>query len=321
MVQSQIIISATNIEKSFGSVHALQGVSLNVEKGKVLGLLGPNGAGKTTLVRILTTLLDLDKGSAIISGIDLVENPAEIRTRIGLAGQYAAVDENLTGQENLELMGRLYHLPKSEVKDRAKKLLARFSLLDSASRPVKTYSGGMRRRLDLAASLVGEPEILFLDEPTTGLDPHGRAELWEVIEDLVKDGTTVLLTTQYLEEADYLADTIVMIDHGKVIAQGTSTELKATIGGGVLELSLVDRLKLPQAMSLIKNLGVGEPEVDQISGHITISVEQGSKNLIEAIRILDGAGLEIADIELRKPSLDEVFIKLTGKGASEYDQR
>lgn len=321
MDQSQIIISATNIEKSFGSVHALQGVSLNVEKGKVLGLLGPNGAGKTTLVRILTTLLDLDKGSATISGIDLVENPAEIRTRIGLAGQYAAVDENLTGQENLELMGRLYHLPKSEVKDRAKKLLARFSLLDSASRPVKTYSGGMRRRLDLAASLVGEPEILFLDEPTTGLDPHGRAELWEVIEDLVKDGTTVLLTTQYLEEADYLADTIVMIDHGKVIVQGTSAELKATIGGGVLELSLVDRSKLPQAMSLIKNLGVGEPEVDQISGHITISVEQGSKNLIEAIRILDGAGLEIADIELRKPSLDEVFIKLTGKGASEYDQR
>lgn len=318
---SQPIIDVKDIKKTFGDVHALSGISLSLERGKVLGLLGPNGAGKTTLVRILTTLLEPDSGSAVIAGISITEDPAGVRTKIGLAGQYAAVDENLTGRENLELMGRLYHLAKAEVKQRAEKLLDRFSLLEAADRSVKTYSGGMRRRLDLAASLVGEPEILFLDEPTTGLDPHGRAELWEVIENLVKDGTTVLLTTQYLEEADYLADHIIMIDHGKVIAQGTSDELKATIGGGVLELSLADKTKQQQVLSLISNLGVGSPVVDEVSDHITLPVQQGAKTLLEAIRILDGANIEIADIELRKPSLDEVFIKLTGKGASEYDQK
>ncbi len=308
------IISVRDLRKSYGSVEALRGVTLDVQKGTVLGLLGPNGAGKTTLVRILTTLLAPSGGTATVAGIDVARYPEVVRNHIGLAGQYAAVDENLTGYENLELVGRLYHMPQADAARKANELLGRFSLTEAKDRTVKTYSGGMRRRLDLAASLVGEPEILFLDEPTTGLDPRSRAELWEVIEGLVQDGTTVLLTTQYLEEADYLADTIVMIDHGTVIAHGTARELKAQIGGGVLELHLSDKHRAGEAAALLAGVGTEPPHIDHVSGHITVPVREGAKTLLEAIRIIDAAGLEIADIELRKPSLDEVFLKLTGKG-------
>jgi ABC-2 type transport system ATP-binding protein len=305
------IISVRDIKKSFGKVEALRGISLDVPRGSVLGLLGPNGAGKTTLVRVLTTLLPPDSGSATIAGIDVTEHPALVRNHIGLAGQSAAVDENLTGEENLMLVGKLYHLASSVAKERATQLLERFSLTEAGNRTVKTYSGGMRRRLDLAASLVGEPEILFLDEPTTGLDPRSRAELWEVIEGLVRDGTTVLLTTQYLEEADYLADNIVVIDHGSIIAQGTAQELKSQIGGGVLEIHLVNRHQAPQVAQLLVGIGDGVPKVDEVSSYITIPVRDGAKTLIDAVRLLDTARVEIADIELRKPTLDEVFLALT----------
>ncbi len=309
---TESIISVKNIYKSFGKVQALQGVSLEVEKGKILGLLGPNGAGKTTLVRVLTTLLKPDQGVAMVRGIDVATNPETVRNYIGLAGQYAAVDENLTGQENLELVGKLYHLSNAEIALRSKKLLEQFNLTEASGRTVKTYSGGMRRRLDLAASLVGEPEILFLDEPTTGLDPRSRAELWEVIELLVKEGATILLTTQYLEEADYLADRIVVIDKGMVIAEGTSNELKAQIGGGVLEIHLADKTKAVQTNEILKSLNEGSPIIDEVSGYITVATQHGSQTLIEAVRLMDTAGIEIADIELRKPTLDEVFISLTG---------
>lgn len=310
----QNIISVKNITKSFGKVHALNGVSLEVEKGTVLGLLGPNGAGKTTLVRILTTLLQPDTGHIEIAGVDALKHPAEVRSRIGLAGQYAAVDENLTGKENLELVGRLYHLDWREVKKRSENLLSRFSLVDAANRTAKTYSGGMRRRLDLAASLVGEPEVLFLDEPTTGLDPRSRQELWEVLEELVKDGTTLLLTTQYLEEADYLANIIALIDKGGVIAQGTAKELKNNIGGGVLELHINDKEKIAEAALVLDKLFHTAPEVDGISGKIIIKETEGTKTLLEAVRAMDYFKIDIADIELRKPTLDEVFLTLTGKG-------
>lgn len=308
---SEPIIRVSDVYKSFGKVRALQGVSLDVPRGSILGLLGPNGAGKTTLVRILTTLLTPDGGEASVSGYDVVAKPAAVRDHIGLAGQYAAVDENLTGKENLELVGRLYHLPWNVIEKRAADLLDRFSLTDAGMRIVKTYSGGMRRRLDLAASLVGEPEVLFLDEPTTGLDPRSRSELWEIIEELVDGGTTVLLTTQYLEEADYLADTIVLIDQGMVIAEGTARELKSKIGGGVVELHVADKERVEAASFALAALGV--PHIDEVSGSITIPVEDGAKTLIEAMRIMDGEGIEISDIELRKPTLDEVFLELTGK--------
>jgi ABC-2 type transport system ATP-binding protein len=314
MDQNDAIISVRDVKKYYKDVHALDGVSLDVKRGTVLGLLGPNGAGKTTLVRALTTLLDLDSGTAMVSGIDVTKNPALVRSRIGLAGQNAAVDENLTGKENLELVGKLYHLSTKIVKERTANLLERFSLTEAANRPAKTYSGGMRRRLDLAASLVGEPEILFLDEPTTGLDPKSRSELWEFIEELVKDGTTVLLTTQYLEEADYLADNIVMIDHGKVIAEGTADQLKAKISGGVLEIHLADKSKAEHAAGLLSNIGNEKPHIDTATQHLTIPTQTGAKALVDAVRILDEAKLELSDIELRKPTLDEVFLTLTGKG-------
>lgn len=305
------IISVQDIHKSFGKVNALAGVGFEVSRGQILGLLGPNGAGKTTLVRILTTLLTPDKGKAFVAGINVVENPFLVRNHIGLAGQYAAIDENLTGKENLELVGRLYHLPRSILQKRVKELLERFSLADASGRLAKTYSGGMRRRLDLAASLVGEPEILFLDEPTTGLDPRSRSELWEIIEELVEQGTTVLLTTQYLEEADFLADFIVLVDQGKIVAQGTARELKSKIGGGVLELHLAEKAHTKKAAELLS--GLGKPHLDEISGRITISSQEGSQTLLQALRIIDSAKFEISDIELRKPSLDEVFLQLTGR--------
>lgn len=303
------IISVENIHKNYKNVKALQGVSLKVEKGTILGLLGPNGAGKTTLVNILTTLIEPSQGKAFIAGIDVVKNPGKVRSLIGLAGQFAAVDGNLTGRENLELVGRLYHLPWKEVKIRTNQLLEQFSLIDSRNRMAKNYSGGMRRRLDIASSLIGKPEILFLDEPTTGLDPKSRIELWQAIKDLVKQGTTVLLTTQYLEEADQLADNIVIIDKGKVVAEGTSSQLKANLSGGVVDLHLVDKNQTEKALSLLRVLNPKSEE----PGYIYLPAPEGHRTLLEVIKMMDAVGLLVSDIELRKPTLDEVFLTLTAQ--------
>jgi ABC-2 type transport system ATP-binding protein len=308
------------LRKRFGNVTALDGVSLEVPRGKVLGLLGPNGAGKTTTVRILCTLLLPDEGHAEVEGLDVVSHADEIRQRIGLAGQYAAVDEFLTGRENIELVGRLYHLPKEEVKARAQRLLERFDLVDAADRTVKTYSGGMRRRLDLGASLVADPKVLFLDEPTTGLDPRSRIELWKVIRELVAEGTTVLLTTQYLEEADELADRIIVIDHGKVIAEGTSDELKARVGGDVIEVTTADRERVREAAELVVQAAGGtasEVQIDKDLGKVTVRVNHGAAVLADTVRLLDAAGIAIGDLALRKPTLDDVFLTLTGRSAEE----
>ncbi len=302
------------VSKSFGSIIALDDVNLEVTKGTVTALLGPNGAGKTTLIRILTTLLFPDSGTAIVSGYDAVRDATRLRSIIGLAGQNAAVDENLTGRENLELVGRLYHISKSEAKARTNRLLTKFELTEFADRRVKTYSGGMRRRLDLAASLVGNPKILFLDEPTAGLDPRSRLALWSVIKELVEEGVTMLLTTQYLEEADHLADRMVILDHGKVIAEGTSDELKSRVGGGVLELRLGEPRELQTAVNAISGLTNGGVQGDADSGVITIPVVDGTSILVSAIRRLDEVGIKVSGIELRKPTLDEAFLSLTGQG-------
>ena len=310
-MDKEIIISIENIHKSFGNVSALQGVSFEVEKGTILGLLGPNGAGKTTLVKILATLSRPDRGSAKIADIDVVKNPGEARAKIGLTGQFAAIDENLTGRENLELVGSLYHLPRALVKKRAQELLEKFSLTSAAKRLARTYSGGMKRRLDVAASLIGEPEILFLDEPTTGLDPKSRLELWEIIERLVHGGTTVLLTTQYLEEADRLSDNIVIIDKGKVVAEGTARSLKSKTGNNVLEVHIENIGDIDKAAEVLQKFN---PHIARNLGLLGMSLkaEEGTKQLIEAGREIDSAGLKISDIELRKPTLDEVFLTLTG---------
>jgi len=309
-------ISVTNIYKSFKDTHALQGVSLEVPEGSVFGLLGPNGAGKTTLVRILTTLLSPNEGSAMVGGFDVVKNSKEVRYIIGLAGQYAAVDENLTGRENLYMFGRLYHLGEKDSLKRADELLVKFGLSDAAHRILSTYSGGMRRRLDLAASLVNKPKILFLDEPTTGLDPQSRLALWDIIKDLVKEGTTVLLTTQYLEEADVLADKIAVINHGKVIAENTPANLKSEIGGEVIELNIEDKTKLGAASNAIKGFGTAEPTLDIALGQIILPIKNGTKVLINVMRTLDDLHIEISDVVVRKPTLDEVFLKLTGRTAT-----
>jgi ABC-2 type transport system ATP-binding protein len=283
----------------------------------VLGLLGPNGAGKTTAVRILTTLLHPDEGTATVLGLDVVRDAEQLRHEIGLAGQNAAVDENLTGFENLEMVGRLYHLSAAEAKRRAEEVLERFELTDAGSRTAKTYSGGMRRRLDLGASLVGRPQVLFLDEPTTGLDPKGRLEMWEVIRELVSDGTTLLLTTQYLEEADSLADTIAVIDGGRVIAEGTSDELKDRVGGEVLAIVVADRANVDRTATALEGLGSGGPKTDDAGG-VTLPVgADGPAVLTEAVRRLDGTGIKLADIALHRPSLDDVFLALTGHVAEE----
>jgi len=306
------------VRKRFGAVQALDGVSLEVARGTVLGLLGPNGAGKTTMVRILTTLLLPDEGHAEVEGLDVVIKANEIRERIGLAGQYAAVDEILTGRENIELVGRLYHLPKAEAKRRAQRLLERFDLVEAAERTVKTYSGGMRRRLDLGASLVGQPTILFLDEPTTGLDPASRIGLWKTIRELVAEGTTVLLTTQYLEEADVLANRIVVIDNGQVIAQGTADELKARVGGDVIDVTTADGDQVRRAAELIVQAAAGtarEVQIDKEVGKVTVRVNHGSAVLADTVRLLDAADIAIGDLSLRKPTLDDVFLSLTGRSA------
>jgi ABC-2 type transport system ATP-binding protein len=315
---SSPIIRTEQLVKHFGDVHALKGVDLEVQKGTVLGLLGPNGAGKTTAVRILTTLLAPTGGRAEVDGLDVVRDAEELRFRIGLAGQSAAVDENLTGLENLELVGRLYHLPKTEARRRGGEVLERFGLSDAAGRPAKTYSGGMRRRLDLAASLVGRPDILFLDEPTTGLDPRSRIDVWDFVRELQADGTTLLLTTQYLDEADVLADRIAVIDVGTVIAEGTSDELKARIGGEVLELHVEDRTKLKNVADVLIGIGSGSPTIDEEAGVVRIPVGQnGFDALRDSVRRLDETKTWVADIALHRPTLDDVFLSLTGRVAED----
>ena len=310
------IVVVRDIHKSFGDVRALDGVSLDVERGTVLGLLGPNGAGKTTLVRILTTLLDPDEGSATVAGYDVRRAKTQVRPLIGLAGQSAAIDDTLTGRENLEMVARLYHMRRAMAVARAGELLARFDLLDAADRPARNYSGGMRRRLDLAASLVADPEVLFLDEPTTGLDPHARLELWAVIRELVATGTTVLLTTQYLEEADQLADEIVVIDHGRIIAQGTAADLKARSGGEHLTVRVSDLAALDEVRRVLEAEGDGPPTVDEAVGTVSVAVSDGPARLAGVVRRLDEASVTIADIGLRQPTLDEVFLSLTGHRAA-----
>ncbi|HEX7146671.1 MAG TPA: ATP-binding cassette domain-containing protein [Actinomycetota bacterium] len=309
---NEAAIVTEGLRRSFGPIKAVDGVDLAAPAGTVLGLLGPNGAGKTTIVRILTTLLDPDGGSAQVAGYDVVRDAEALRSVIGLAGQYAAVDENLTGRENLDLVGRLYHLGKDEARRRADEMLERFELTDAAHRTVKTYSGGMRRRLDLGASLVGRPQVLFLDEPTTGLDPRSRFSLWDVIRELVSDGTTLLLTTQYMEEADRLADHVAVIDGGRVIAEGTTDELKSRVGGDLLALRVADRGRTAEAADAIADLGSGAPQVVAEAGEVSLPVAQGASLLAEVVRRLDAAGLEISDLALRRPTLDDVFLALTG---------
>ncbi|MGH3395155.1 MAG: ATP-binding cassette domain-containing protein [Streptosporangiaceae bacterium] len=315
-------ILVEGLTKSFGEVHALRGIDLSVPRGTVLGVLGPNGAGKTTAVRILTTLLRPDGGRAIVEGHDVVRQPAAVRRSIGLAGQSAAIQEELTGRENLEIIGRLYHLSWPKARSRAIELLEQFDLADAADRHAKNYSGGMQRRLDLAASLVGHPQVLFLDEPTTGLDPRSRLGMWDIIRSLVARGTTLLLTTQYLDEADELADEIVVIDHGLVIAAGTAEELKGRVGGDVLEFTVPDRSRLADAAGAIVSIGEGEPHVDKETGVINIGVGgRGSDALIDAVRGLDSAGVQTQGLALRRPSLDDVFLALTGHAAEDEDQK
>jgi ABC-2 type transport system ATP-binding protein len=310
-------VRAEGLTKRFGKTEALRGVDIEIERGTVLGVLGPNGAGKTTAVRILTTLIPPDEGRATIDGLDVVRDSQKVRARIGLTGQYAAVDERLTGQENLGHVGRLFHLDKATVRQRSIELLDRFDLSDAADRVVKGYSGGMRRRLDIAMSLIGRPSVLFLDEPTTGLDPRSRAAMWELIDELVREGTTTLLTTQYLDEADRLANRIAVIDHGLVIAEGTSEELKLRSGGERLEVMLTSRDQLDEAVAVLGPFGHGPPLVDDVEPKITIPLERSMGIVPEVVRVLDTAGVKVEDVVVRRPTLDDVFFSLTGHAAED----
>jgi ABC-2 type transport system ATP-binding protein len=314
-------IIAEGLVKTFGSgdkaVKAVAGVDLVVPRGRVVGLLGPNGAGKTTMVRMLTTLLRPDAGRAVVAGHDVVTEPQAVRARIGLSGQFAAIDENLTGRENLWLFGRLYQLTGAEATRRASELLDQFGLADAGDRVAKTYSGGMRRRLDLAGSLITHPEVLFLDEPTTGLDPGSRLDLWDVIRERAREGSTILLTTQYLEEADALADRIVVIDRGAIIAEGTADELKAQVGGERIEVIIHDPAGLARAEEILNRGSDGQCVVDTKLRRLTVPTSQGSKGLVLVIRDLDEAEIGIDDIALRRPTLDDVFLELTGHHAEE----
>jgi len=305
-------IYAEGLVKTFGDVKALDGVDLDVPEGTVLGLLGPNGAGKTTTVRCLTTLLRPDRGRAEVAGLDVLKHPNEVRRSIGLSGQFAAVDEYLTGRENLQMVGQLYQMKAKPAKARAAELLDQFDLSDAADRPAKTYSGGMRRRLDLAAALVVSPPVMFMDEPTTGLDPRNRQLLWDVIKRLVSGGTTLLLTTQYLEEADHLAHDIAVVDHGRVIARGTSDQLKARTGGECVEVVVHEREHIATAREVLAGFGKGDTTVEEHTRKLTVPVTGGAKLLAEVIRELDTRGIEIDDIGLRRPTLDDVFLSLTG---------
>ncbi len=311
-----VAVEAEGLVKTFpGGVKALVDVSLSVPEGTVLGLLGPNGAGKTTVVNVLTTLLRPDSGRAVVAGVDVLADPAQARRRIGLAGQFAAVDDMLTGTENLELVGRLHHLRPVESRRRARELLDRFDLADAAGRQAKTYSGGMRRRLDLAAALVSRPPVLFLDEPTTGLDPRSRIGLWGVIEELVREGTTLLLTTQYLEEADRLADRISVIDHGRVIAEGSSAELKSRLGAAVVEILLADEDEAVRVRDL-----VGDDDATVEGEAVRVPTTDGTKTLTEVVRALDSAGVSARGLATREPSLDDVFLALTGHASTGSDE-
>jgi ABC-2 type transport system ATP-binding protein len=310
-------IRAEGLVKRYGEVTALDGLDLEVPEGTVLGLLGPNGAGKTTAVRVFTTLLEADEGVATVDGIDVASEPQQVRERIGLSGQNAAVDEYLTGFENLDMVGRLYHLGRARSRERARELLEAFRLSHAGDRPVRTYSGGMRRRLDLAAALVAHPPVLFLDEPTTGLDPRSRIDMWDVIRDLVRGGTTVLLTTQYLEEADRLADDIVVIDQGRAIAQGTADELKSQVGGERIELVVRRNEELPLAQEVLAANGCRDVEVDRRSRTLTAPIAGGAATLRSVLDDVAQAGLNVLDIGLRRPTLDDVFLTLTGHTAEE----
>lgn len=314
----KIAFEVADVYKHFGDVKALDGVSLRAEQGKVFGLLGPNGAGKTTLVRMLSTLMNPDKGTLQVMGTDVVKHPHRVREMIGLAGQYAAIDEFLTGRENLYMVGRLYHLGKKDAYARADEILESLGLTEAADRPARTYSGGMRRRLDLGASLVARPKILFLDEPTTGLDPRTRLDLWDTIRALVQDGTSILLTTQYLEEADELADQIAVIDHGKVIVEGTSDQLKSQMGGDVIEFE-VKPAHIEKAVQAVQKFGTKNPKVEGTT--ITLPVRDGRKKLVEVVRALDGVKIAPESIALHRPSLDDVFLAVTGKDTPGMDAK
>ncbi len=313
-------IRAEGLVKRYKEVTALDGIDLRVPTGSVLGVLGPNGAGKTTAVKILTTLITADAGHAEVAGIDVRRDPRGVRRLIGVSGQYAAVDEYLTGFENLDMIGRLYHLGRKASAIRARELLADFRLDDAGDRMSKTYSGGMRRRLDLAGALVARPPVLFLDEPTTGLDPRSRTEMWEILQNLVAEGTSLLLTTQYLEEADLLADNIIVIDHGRIIAEGTADELKSQVGGERLEITVSDVAQVRTAAGLIAPLGIGEATVDESRRTMLVPVTGGAALLADALRRLDAAGIAVDDVGLRRPTLDDVFLSLTGHVAEDTEQ-
>lgn len=331
MASNTPTIVVNNVTKHYGKIEALGGVSLQVEQGAVLGLLGPNGAGKTTLVKILSSLIKPTSGEASVAGFDVVRQTRQVRSIIGLAGQSAAVDANLTGRENLVLVARLYHLSRSDSRRRAGELLEQFDLVESGDRAAKTYSGGMRRRLDLAASLVANPQVLFLDEPTTGLDPRSRNELWDVIRSLVRSGTTVLLTTQYLEEADQLADSITVIDRGTIIAEGTASQLKQRAGSEFISVQTDEQCQLETTVGVLRRFSTEDPVVTAHDRRVTVSVREGSALLAGVVRELDAAGVTVTDLSMRQPTLDDVFLALTGhaaepqvagdEGASEDDGR
>jgi ABC-2 type transport system ATP-binding protein len=312
---SRAMIEAVGLHKSFGDTHALAGLDFDAAEGTILCMLGPNGAGKTTAVRVLTTLTRPDAGHATVAGIDVMRHPAEVRAQIGVAGQYAALDELLTGRENLQMVGRLYRLSGAEARRRATELIDHFELSDASDRTVKTYSGGMRRRLDLGAALMAQPPVIFLDEPTTGLDPKGRLSMWDLIAGLADGGTTVLMTTQYLEEADRLADDIVVVDHGRVMARGTALQLKQQVGGERLEITISDSSSLDAARRVLEALGEGPARVDAEARHVSVAVTSHDGVLTRAIRELDAAGVRVDDIGFRRPTLDEVFLSLTGRPA------
>ena len=314
---TDLAVEARGLVKRFGDTLALDGVDLEVPRGAIYGLLGPNGAGKTTTVRVLTTLLRPDAGRASIDGVDVLADPHGVRERIGLTGQYAAVEERLTGRENMEYVGRLFHLPKSDVRSRARDLLERFDLVDAADRVVKGYSGGMRRRLDIAMSLIARPSVLFLDEPTTGLDPRSRLAMWDLIEELEHDGTTVLLTTQYLDEADRLAERIIVIDSGTVIANGTSDELKDRIGGDRLSVSIARAENREGALRTLAPLCTGRVDVSHDGRSFSAPIHSGDRVVPGVIRALDDAGIDVLDVEVRRPTLDDVFLTLTGRATGD----
>jgi ABC-2 type transport system ATP-binding protein len=316
---TQPIVEVEGVERSFGETRALCGIDLVVPEGRVVALLGPNGAGKTTLVRILSTLIPPDTGTARVAGFDVEREPVAVRRSIGLAGQYAAVDETLTGRENLEMIGRLSRLSKSLAAERAQEVLERVSLVEAADRELKTYSGGMRRRVDLGAGLVARPRVLLLDEPTTGLDPANRMDLWAYLKELVLEGASILLTTQYLEEADQLASQIVVIDRGRVIESGTPLELKHRLSGDVVELTVEDGDNLDRAAEALAPVGTGPPSVDRVMKRVSVPVRDGVNSLTDAVRQLDRAEVKLVDLALRRPSLDDVFLSLTGHAATDGD--